>query len=70
VETAIAAIRLLLKYGANVDTKDRDGETALSRLMDRKLTPETTCLITLLKQAGTRELPANRRRHKHFVPIT
>ena len=67
VETDMAAIRLLLSHGADVNAKDRDGEMALSRLMDREQTPETRQVVALLKQAGARELPANRRRIVHPV---
>jgi ankyrin repeat protein len=65
LENKIAALRLLLSYGAAVDLKDRDGETGLSRVMDEKPTPEILRIIVLLKQAGAKELPANRRRIKH-----
>jgi ankyrin repeat protein len=69
VETDMAAIHLFLSYGADVDARDRDGETALSRLMDRTQTLETRQVIAVLKQAGARELPANRRRIVHPVHL-
>jgi len=54
--TTLEAVRLLVKFGTNVNIRDRNGQTALHRLLDR-LTPDNqkttfTLIVELLEHGG------------------
>jgi ankyrin repeat protein len=66
-DTNVEMVRLLLSHGANVNMRDKEGETALTRAMNSWQTPQRKQIVALLKQAGAKELPVNRRKRYRSV---